>query len=170
MVVVYNQCIHMPREPATFWPMMLLGTGVWLIDLQFHWFLIASLKIVVMVPLCQSLIAPPASLPWLTSQMWHCGSTTSSAQSLRTHGSPSEPPGVSAWLPHCQDAWNKWPLKIILQSWEFKSMDKTMKSGIFHWSVHQIIFNIIFTDITGDYLQRNIVMACHDSLLKPESS
>lgn len=50
----------------------------------------------------------------------------------------------------CWDAWNRWPLNIILQSWEFKPIDKIRKSGIFHWSVHQIIFNIIFIEITGD--------------------
>lgn len=39
---------------------------------------------------------------------------------------------------------------------------------MFHWSVHQIIFNTIFTEITGDYVQMNIIMACHDSGLKTE--
>lgn len=45
-----------------------------------------------------------------------------------------------------------------------------MKSGIFHWSVHWIIFNIIFTETTGDYVQRYIVMACHGSVLELEWS
>lgn len=29
-------------------------------------------------------------------------------------------------------------------------------------------FNMIFTEIIGDYVQRNIVVACHDCGLKPE--